>query len=485
MSRLELAFAITIVTAFLIISFSTSSCFPIVAGDEAYFAEPAVNANLGLGFTSYTNAVQPHGRFWVGNVPLYSMLLTGWLKVFGIGLVEVRSFGYVLAALAMVMFWWATIRLNLITSAGMRIAFLLTLLLAYGPTSACWGFRYDTLSMLVVSLTLLVASLRSMRLRLASITALGALYTLTQLPLVSYSAEIGMLLLCFYGRTYLREVMALGLGTILGGALLYALLQSQGAWPDMIMFIQHQRTIRDGGVPKDPSFPLILVAACCLALDQYCRGNFRWRSPLVFGLTAGICVPLGQLAYGWFSTSYTWMAILPLAGGIFSEFSRAGFAIRPFARTAAVAALGVSALLGMPLQLVSAARFRQDRDYGRVVSLVQRQVDKQDWVYCNPSAYYPAKATARTVFLTFYDKNDHFFTPEEKQHISVMVIAPSEFKRASERLGGTWVPHRRTNPPAQRRAAVFSRQVWGPANRELRPPGLSKESRRGRGPVPD
>jgi hypothetical protein len=245
--------------------------------------------------------------------------------------------------------------------------------------------------------------------------------------------------LCFYGRRYFREVVALGLGTIVGGGLLYALYQYHGVWQDLIDFLHHQRTIRDGGLPKDPSLPFILVAALCLVLDQIRRGEFRLRSPLVFGLIAGICVPLGQLTYGWFSTYYTWMAILPAAVGIFWEFSHAGSAIRPLARTAAVGALTISALFGMPTQVGSAIWFWQERDYNRVVSLLEGRVGKDDWVYCDSSAYYPAKAMEDTVFMQAYDKDDRFFTPDEKRRISVMVIAPWSFERSRKRLGGKWV----------------------------------------------
>jgi hypothetical protein len=454
-SRLEFAVVAVIIGVFLGINLATSARFPIVWGDEAYFAEPAVNTNLGIGFTSYANAVQPHGRFWVGNMPLYSALLTAWLKVFGIGIVEARSFGYVLSALALVAFWWATKRLGLITSAGMRVAFLLTLLLAYGPGLCYRNVRYDSLSILEVSLALLAASVSRRSLCLALLVVVGATFTTTQLPLVSYAAGIGSLLLCFYGRTYFPEVVALGIGTILGGALLYALLESHGVWPDLMALLRHQRTIREGGVPKDPSFPLIVVAACCLALDRYRRGEFRFRSPLAFGLAAGVLIPLGQLALGWFPTSYTWMAIVPLAIGIFAEFSRGCVAIGPFARSAAVTALMASALFGMPLQLASAVWFWQERNYNRVISLVQEQVAKGEWVYCNPAAYYPAKATAGAVFLTSYDKDDRFFTPEEKRRISVMVIAPSEFDRARNRLGGTWTPRGDPVRPPNRGFLIF------------------------------
>jgi hypothetical protein len=438
--RLEFSIVIAIAATFLSVNLATASRFPIVWGDEIYFADPAVNANLGLGFTSYASLVQPHGPFWAGNTPLYSMLLTGWLKVFGIGIVQVRSFGYVLAALAIVALWWAVIRLGLITSAMMRIAFLLTLLMAYGPGICYRGARYDTLGIFLVSLTLLAASLASIRLRLVLIVALGATFTVTQLALVVYAAEIGVLLLCFYGRRYLREVTALGIGTVLGGALLFLLLQSQGVWPDFMALLRHLRTIRDGGIPKDPSFPFILAAACCLVLDQYRRGAFRVPSPLVFGLITGVLVPLGQLLLGWYPTYYTWMAILPVSMGLFSEYAIAWSAIRPLSRTVSIAALCLSALLGMPLQLASAFRFWHERDYDRVVSLVEGQIAKEDWVYCDPAAYYPAKAAAGMVFLTMYDKEDRFFAAEEKQRISVMVVAPSEFERASKRLAGTWMP---------------------------------------------
>jgi hypothetical protein len=439
-SRLEIAVVVAIAVLFLGINFATCSRFPIVWRDEAYFAEPAVNTNIGLGFTSYANAVQPHGRFWVGNTPLYSMLLAGWLKVFGIGIIQARSFGYILSALAIVVFWWATIRLGLITSAGMRVGFLLTLLLAYGPGLCYRSVRYDSLGILLVSLVLLAASVAPTRARLAMIVDIGATFTMTQLALVAYAAEVGLLLLCFYGRTYLREVMALGIGTVIGGVLLYVLLQSHGVWPDLIQFLRYQRTVRFGGIPKDPSFPLILAGACCLALGRYHQGDLRMRSPLVFGISAGVLVPLGQLALGWYPTYYTWTAILPLSVGIFSEFSLATSAIRPAIRTIVAAALAGSALFGMPLQLGSAVRFWKERDYNRVVSLVRNHVRKDDWVYCAPAAYYPSKLTAEMVFLTTYDKYDRLFTSEEKQRISVMVIPPFLFERWSRRLGGTWGP---------------------------------------------
>jgi hypothetical protein len=132
------------------------------------------------------------------------------------------------------------------------------------------------------------------------------------------------------------------------------------------------------------------------------------------------------------------MAILPLAVGIFAEFSRAGYSIGPVARWAAAGALMASALFGLPTQVGSAILFWQDRDYNRVVSLLEGRVHEDDWVYCDPAAYYPAKAMADTVFMKDYDTEDRFFTPEEKQRISVMVIAPRTLAMERKRIGGSW-----------------------------------------------
>lgn len=439
-ARLEFALVAALAAAFLAVCLATCSRFPIVWVDEVYFTEPAVNANLGLGFTSYANAVQPHGRYWAGNTPLYSMLLAGWLKVFGIGLVQVRSFGYMLAALAVVVLWWAAVRLALIGSARMRLAFVLTLLLAYGPGVCYRGARYDTLSILLASLTLLAASVRPARWRLAALTALGALFTLTQLALVVCAAEVGLLLLVFYRGKHFREVAAVAIGTIGGGALLYALFQAHGVWPDFVTFLRHQKEIKEGGTPKDPSFPLVFAAACCIAADRYRRGAFRGTSVLAFGLAAGILVPAGQLALGWYPTYYTWMAILPLAAGIFAEWSRAGNELSIAARTMAALALAGSCLVGMPFQVASALQFWNARDYLRVVSIVRGNVGGDDWVYCDPAAYYAVKTTAGSVFLTCYDKADRLFTPEEKRRISIMVIPPWQLEQQRARVGGQWLP---------------------------------------------
>jgi hypothetical protein len=81
---------------------------------------------------------------------------------------------------------------------------------------------------------MLAASLRLTPFRVALILALGAACTMTQVSAVVFVAQVGMLLLLFYGRVYFREVVALGIGMVLGGALLYALFQSHGVWQDLL-----------------------------------------------------------------------------------------------------------------------------------------------------------------------------------------------------------------------------------------------------------
>jgi hypothetical protein len=275
---------------------------------------------------------------------------------------------------------------------------------------------------------------------------------------VIFAGEIAVLLCLFFGRSYIRELAALGIGTILGGALLYGLFQYQGVWPDFVEFVRHQRELRDVGIPKDPSFPLMLVAAVVLTANRLGRGDFQWRSPVVFGLAAGVLVPVGQLVLGWYPTYYTWMAIVPLAVGLFSEFSRSRSAIRMPVRVVASAALVASALTGMPLQLASAVEYWRERDYDRVVALVQQNVYKTDQVYCDAQAYYPAKELAQAVIITTYDKGDQFFNAEEKRLVTVIIVPPAEFERASKRIGGVWFPVGDPIRPPDRSLLFFRRR---------------------------
>ena len=315
-----------------------------------------------------------------------------------------------------------------------------------------------------MSLVMLAASVRSTPFRLTLILALGAACTMTQVSAVIFVAQIGMLLLLFYGRAYFREVVALGIGTVLGGALLYALFQFHGVWPDFLAALRFQRGEigqSQHGMPKDPSFPAILTAAAILALDQFRRGDFRWRSPLIFGLIAGVFVPFGQFALvRWYPTYYTWTAILPLACGIFSEFSRTDrrsiHSVEPRQWAHCVRALFSACQcnwlpqfgFGTKGTMIGSSRWSN-------VTLASRTAPSATQKPTTPSKRRRGRSFSRptTGAIAFLHRR-------RSSRISVMVIAPSKFESASKLLGGTWARMGEPVRPPER-GMLFFRKGFG------------------------
>src|SRR2546422_11523965 len=89
--RVETWRVIGLLFCFLLLNLLTSTRYPYVWIDEVMYSDPAVNLYLGNGFTSSAWYAQPSTEFWAGNVPLHTLLLYLWLKLFGFSILSVRS----------------------------------------------------------------------------------------------------------------------------------------------------------------------------------------------------------------------------------------------------------------------------------------------------------------------------------------------------------------------------------------------------------
>src|SRR4051812_45881368 len=96
------AWTIALLSAlFFLINLAAFTRQPYVWIDEAYFADPAMNLAQGKGFTSSVWSNSPADQIFVSTAPLYSLTLSVWMKVFGVGMMAVRSFDYFLFAVAL------------------------------------------------------------------------------------------------------------------------------------------------------------------------------------------------------------------------------------------------------------------------------------------------------------------------------------------------------------------------------------------------
>lgn len=97
--------------------------------DEAYYASPAANLLMHghFGTTTYENQALPNlaqRSFWI--MPVYPAMLTGWFRVFGVGLWEQRLLSAAFGGLAVWAWYWIILGL----SKDTRLALLTAALLA-------------------------------------------------------------------------------------------------------------------------------------------------------------------------------------------------------------------------------------------------------------------------------------------------------------------------------------------------------------------
>src|ERR1039458_2031301 len=89
----------------LIVNLLTLTGYPCSWVDEIMFADPAIHLVQGKGFVSGAWFSQPTSQFWASYPPLYSVLLAGWLKVFGISQWTVRTFSLSLVTASLLLIW--------------------------------------------------------------------------------------------------------------------------------------------------------------------------------------------------------------------------------------------------------------------------------------------------------------------------------------------------------------------------------------------
>src|SRR5207244_1325725 len=79
---------------FLMVNLITAERWPTVSMDEVMYADPGVNLALDGHFTSSAWYHQSSDKLWAGQPPGYSLLIAGWVSLFGFDITSVRSLNY-------------------------------------------------------------------------------------------------------------------------------------------------------------------------------------------------------------------------------------------------------------------------------------------------------------------------------------------------------------------------------------------------------
>lgn len=439
-----------LVAVVLLLNLLTAERSPTVWLDEVCYVDPAVNLLSGNGFVSSAWYGQTQEAFWAGNVPLHAFGLAGWMKVWGVGMVQARSLNYVLAALAALCFWRGALVGGWLKTSCARLGFATLLLSSFGICYSYRSGRPDALLLLLFAVIFHAWSAPGgpvRRLMLFVASALVPWAGLQGLPLL---AVTGVFLLAWRKRAALADVAVLAGGSLTGVLGLVLLYHSHGVLDAFVASISSHHTLGQTltlpellaeklGKAKtllaDVSL-LALMGGSGLSLLLFRK---RLGSDLVEGVCRGlsfaVLAALAVFSLGKFPLFYSWMAFVPVAlsWAALLDGAMAGGAVA--ARNLLVGCGLVAAFLGLPLRLGVTVKEWDRRDYGPVRELVQKNITPEDCVFASFQAYHAVKPWARETLVSSYARA---ITPDEKERVTCLIIAPADHSETVHLIGGTW-----------------------------------------------
>lgn len=386
----------------LALNLITVSWWPVPWTDEALFLDPAANWFFTGRFTSSLWHTQSFGEFWISNAPLYSMLLAGWLEVFGFGLISARALNLFLQA---VLVWlcldWANRRLMFRPSQLILLALLLTL-----PNAAAFmarSGRYDLLACLVA--TGLVICLSQEKLIRACVLISGFLMPWVCLPALAFSASASWWMVAPHRRWRTASLHLLAAG---GGFLSLAIFAKkqlpEGDFIGTLTCLWLGATGNGGhrlssifenirGLGAD-RFWLAFTLLSGVGLILVRRSNTFWRSmnePLKNWMRAGLSASTVCVLGYKMNILYCWMLTMPLAFIVSDWWGK----LKSNQITIGIGIVAALLVLGLPLRLVMGAlqqaQWAQNHEWISSGMAALKQGGGRSIVYAQWPFYYDVK----------------------------------------------------------------------------------------------
>jgi len=467
---------LAVAAVFLAVNLVTASRYPSAWVDEVQFTDPAANLALGHGFTSSVWIVQDSTAFWAGNAPLYSTVLSGWLRLFGFSPLAVRSFNYFLTVLLAILFWEFLERRLHVRQTRWKLMAVALILCGHCIMFSFRMGRYDVMGMVIAVLAALAWSPSPSIYRAGALVLLGAAMPIAGLQLIPGALLFVMVITLFRRQEALRPGLALLGGLVAGGLTLFLLFWSHGVWQAFRASTSAVGVIGQSIVSKIAQLPriytadksgLLLLAAAALLLIAGRRHLMKWQSsPLVFSVAFALLVPAALQCAAKYPLYYNWMVYLPLIAALAAYCDSEWDGVTRSLRIAVVALVAVACLAGLPVRLVTIAANWTERDPAKLDSFVESSLSPADSAVVDFKAYYPAKRTATSIFTPTYLG---VMTPAEKRGITALLIRPDGLPAAIASIGGDWAVTGEAMPsPSTRIPPFLGMQEFRDENYEVR-----------------
>jgi len=426
----------------------TASLFPIPWRNEVDFVDPAVNLVWGKGFSGSTFSWESASDTRAHH-PLYSLVLSGWISLFGFSLGTTRTLNHFLVAMATLLIWFGTVRTDLVRTCALRLLLAGFLLCNYSLALAYRAGRVDILSLLLLATAFAVVDVRWRSFRWSVLFLCAALLPAVGLQNLLFLAVLGAGLFVVGERTHRPDVYVAAVGALCGSTALFGLyaflgIADRAASP--LMSAIDESAVGTGmfalALPRDPTLWLTLAAMLVWIARSVVMHRFTWRGIDAFGLWMGLAVPAAFLLFFRFPPYYSWMASIPmglaLCAGLSQNSTESIDAHRAWERSVrqlVLILIGFAMLGGLPLMTAVSIPHWPERNPEGVTTWASTLVAPDESVVTVPQAYFALKSPARTVVLP---PHLHQLSADERKELSVVVTSPMEAAHILGMLPGDW-----------------------------------------------
>lgn len=470
-SRREWIVVISLLSLLFGFDLLTSEIYPTVWCDDVSFSEPAFNYLLHDSYTTTVWQFQPLNTFPAVNCPLYPLLITGWLWLFGTHLLAVRALNYLLMGVACLLFWQLLSRFNLIRSAGWRLALVSAFHLGYGISFAYRCSRPDTLGLVLTLVLALLFTVQSFQPRI-----LGLFIVATVLPWVSFSSGLYAGLACFCCVISLRrpsfsQAIVVWAGLVFGVVSVCGFLYSKGVLQaflsgassvvgkhyavagkvTLLDRILHVLNATWSNYLVEYSTMMVLIGTLILAI-------FRWndlkacanRRIIACSALTLVSTPLVFNFVGHYAFYYSYTIFIPSLI-LFASVALcpASLTTEPKARlhTMAIAAATITAtiLFGLPLRLALSSHFANIASHAEIQQHINSTIKADDVVYTDDSCFFEVKPIAKVVYTRFTSMDfiltrtpGRRLTTREKDSVTKLVVRADHAAIFTNYFGGPW-----------------------------------------------
>lgn len=431
--------------------------------DEVMYLDPVANLYFNGNYSSNAWAFQKSDEFWACNVPLYSLPLYYWIKIFDFGLVQARMFNIVMVAFSALLFWLFSKYSNLIKSSFRRVILFVSLLCSDSIIFISICGRYDSIALLLLTFFLYIVTINNKYKRLL-LFLIGLLLPIGGLQLVAMYAIIGLITFLVFKKQYLHEFILVSSGLLIGFISLFAFYLSKGVLSTFIYSTfgsQHtisgqfgQLVIQNdqAGLARYTDFfrmfvadqtlaVLIIISIFFFLLSLKDKIIYSHKATLFF-LFSGLFIPIGMFILGKFPIYYTWMAVIPLLIFIFSD--RVYMVLQNlniFIKISIYVAIVIMIIMMSSYRnLFSIENWSRSHLRETEIEYFNKYFNDDDWVYSDYKYYYKLKPRVDMLFTPNYTGSQLLpsYPEDEKRRINKLFIKKDDLDETLNKIGGVW-----------------------------------------------